>query len=196
MNFKIFRSIIVTTQGLKSENTESGFDNNEEPHEEEYYAHIIDLDNVTVRDRPPFFTVEEYHKSFVSAGMILLYETQRPSTEAIFCTRFIQPIIELFIFIFKNLDEIRTAPKLLSRKDRFEMLRYRFSRYKEILLIELSGVPTRFAENDKVELERCLVDVLNNFLDDYKKCDFEVAKKLRVFGLQTEGKVLPFLLQL
>ena len=45
-------------------------------------------------------------------------------------------------------------------------------------------------------MKRCLVDVLNNLLDDYKICDFEVAKKLRVFGLQTEGKVLPFLLQL
>lgn len=71
---------------------------------------------------------------------------------------------------------------------------------KELLVIEISGAPTRLpkrhSEGDKVKLERCLVDVLNNHLEEYKLCDFNLAKKLRVFGFQSESKVLHFLLQL
>ncbi|GBC05828.1 hypothetical protein RclHR1_06450006 [Rhizophagus clarus] len=48
------------------------------------------------------------------------------------------------------------------------------------LIIELSGAPTclpkKHVDDDKVKLERCLVDVFNNHLDDYKICDFGVAK--------------------
>uniref|UniRef100_U9UMU4 Uncharacterized protein n=1 Tax=Rhizophagus irregularis (strain DAOM 181602 / DAOM 197198 / MUCL 43194) TaxID=747089 RepID=U9UMU4_RHIID len=52
MNFKIFSD-------KSAGNTESGFDNDEEPYEEEHFAHIIDLDKVTERDRPPFLNITE-----------------------------------------------------------------------------------------------------------------------------------------
>ncbi|CAG8645280.1 1682_t:CDS:2, partial [Acaulospora morrowiae] len=249
---------------LNSENTESGFNNDEEPYEKEYFAHIIDLDKVTERDRPPFFTVEEWsnvisesqlpstklpesverqldyylvettiekiRESFESYKIVNSdddlytrkvmdhfifclekrpeYFAQRPSTEATFRVRFIEPIIEPFIFIFKNLDltwgEISSLSPAIRRNFHLEEGKRRKIGSKgdgigslvnlddkELLVIELSGAPTRLpkkhAEEDKVKLERCLVDVLNNLLDDYKICDFEVAKKLRVFGLQTEG---------
>ncbi|CAB4387399.1 unnamed protein product [Rhizophagus irregularis] len=54
--------IQVENSDKSAGNTESGFDNDEEPYEEEHFAHIIDLDKVTERDRPPFFTVEEYYR--------------------------------------------------------------------------------------------------------------------------------------
>ncbi|EXX57422.1 hypothetical protein RirG_207300 [Rhizophagus irregularis DAOM 197198w] len=59
MNFKIFRSKIVENSDKSAGNTESGFDNDEEPYEEEHFAHIIDLDKVTERDRPPFLNITE-----------------------------------------------------------------------------------------------------------------------------------------
>jgi len=62
---------------------------------------------------------------------------------------------------------------------------------KELMIIELSGAPTRLPtrhpEGDKNKIGRCLVDVLNNLFYDYKVCEFELAKKLKVFGLQTKG---------
>ena len=61
------------------------------------------------------------------------------------------------------------------------------------MIIELSGgptrLPTRHPEGDKCKLDRCLVDVLNNLFYDYNVCEFELAKKLKVFGLQTIGKI-------
>ncbi|CAB5374950.1 unnamed protein product [Rhizophagus irregularis] len=56
------QDIQVENSDKSAGNTESGFDNDEEPYEEEHFAHIIDLDKVTERDRPPFFTVEEYYR--------------------------------------------------------------------------------------------------------------------------------------
>ncbi|CAB4414173.1 unnamed protein product [Rhizophagus irregularis] len=53
---------LVENSDKSAGNTESGFDNDEEPYEEEHFAHIIDLDKVTEQDRPPFFTVEEYYR--------------------------------------------------------------------------------------------------------------------------------------
>ncbi len=65
---------------------------------------------------------------------------------------------------------------------------------KELLIFELSGAPTRLPtrhpEGDKVKLDRCMVDVLNNLLEEYKTCEFMLAKKVKVFGFQTKGKTL------
>jgi hypothetical protein len=64
----------------------------------------------------------------------------------------------------------------------------------ELIVFEISGapgrLPTRHAQDDKKKLSRCMVDMLNCLLEDYKCCDFTLAKRLKVFGLQTEGIVL------
>ncbi|CAB4404849.1 unnamed protein product [Rhizophagus irregularis] len=52
---------------------------------------------------------------------------------------------------------------------------------KQMVLVHLHP------EGDKCKLDRCLVDVLNNLFYDYNVCEFELAKKLKVFGLQTKG---------
>ncbi|CAG8740754.1 14073_t:CDS:2, partial [Funneliformis caledonium] len=220
-----------------------GFNNDEEQYEEEYFAHIIDLDNATEREKPQFFTVEEWSKIIsesqppsiklpksveeqldltleediytrkVMEHFIFCLENrpdyfaQRPCTESTFCVRFIGPIIEPFIFIFKNLDitwgEVSSLSSATRRNFRLEEGKRRRIGSKgdgigslvnldnkEFLVIELSGAPTRLPkrhiEGDKVKIERCLVDILNNHLEDYKTCDFQLAKKLRVFGFQTE----------
>ncbi|CAB5161014.1 unnamed protein product [Rhizophagus irregularis] len=53
------QDIQVENSDKSAGNTESGFDNDEEPYEEEHFAHIIDLDKVTERDRPPFLNITE-----------------------------------------------------------------------------------------------------------------------------------------
>ncbi|CAJ0755527.1 15370_t:CDS:2 [Entrophospora sp. SA101] len=137
------------------------------------------------------------------------YFAQRPGTESTFRVRFIEPIIEPFIFIFKNMDitwgEISSVPSANRRNLHLEEGKRRRIGSKadgigslvnlddkELLIFELSGAPSRLpkrhAEGDKVKLERCMIDVPNDHLEDYKMCDIEVAKKLRVFGFQTDEK--------
>ncbi|CAG8654889.1 9080_t:CDS:2, partial [Acaulospora morrowiae] len=60
----------------------------------------------------------------------------------------------------------------------------------ELLIFELSGAPTRLpvrhTGDDKIKLDEYMVDALNNLLDYFKECEFELTKKLKVFGFQTE----------
>lgn len=232
--------------------------------EEEYYAHIIDLDNVTEQRRPPFCSAKEWsaiisiskpsvdlppsverqlnnylknpeikkiRESFDSYEEVTTdedkyarriidhyifclenrpeYFAKRPQTEATFRVRFIEPIIEPFIFIFKDLMDMTwgeiTSLSSANRRN-YQLAKGKRKRTgskadgigslvdadnKELVIIELSGAPTRLPtrhpEEDKCKLDRCLVDVLNNLFYDYNVCEFELAKKLKVFGLQTKG---------
>ncbi|CAG8573154.1 1585_t:CDS:2 [Funneliformis mosseae] len=199
----------------------------------EYFAHIIDLDNATEREKPQFFTVEEWSKiisesqppsiklpksveeqldcylgettikkvreSFDSYKKVTLEEdiyTRKVMEHLLFCATTMYrvnilctiywTIIEPFIFIFKNLDitwgEVSSLSSETRRNFRLEEGKRRRIGSKgdgigslvnldnkEFLVIELSGAPTRLpmrhTEGDKVKIERCLVDVLNNHLD-------------------------------
>ncbi|CAI2184203.1 9349_t:CDS:2 [Funneliformis geosporum] len=137
------------------------------------------------------------------------YFAQRPTTEGTFRARFIEPIMEPFIFIFKDLmdlnwGEISSSSSATRRNFNLsEGKRRRIGSKsdcigsivnaddKELLIFELSGAPTRLPtrhpEGDKVKLDRCMVDVLNNLLEEYKTCEFTLAKEFKVFGFQTKG---------
>ncbi|POG74156.1 hypothetical protein GLOIN_2v1476342 [Rhizophagus irregularis DAOM 181602=DAOM 197198] len=161
---------------VKSESDESEL-------EEEYYAHIIDLDNVTEQRRPPFCFAKECIFCLENRPE---YFAKRPQTEATFRVRFIEPIIEPFIFIFKDLidmtwGEITSLSSANRRNHR--LAKGTGSKQMHQLDFRLGRHP----EGDKCKLDRCLVDVLNNLFYDYNVCEFELAKKLKVFGLQTKG---------
>ncbi|CAI2187773.1 2276_t:CDS:2 [Funneliformis geosporum] len=65
---------------------------------------------------------------------------------------------------------------------------------KELLIFELSRaptcLPTRHPEGDKVKLDRCMIDVLNNLLEEYKTCEFTLAKEFKVFGFQIKDELI------
>ncbi|CAG8568493.1 14114_t:CDS:2 [Funneliformis caledonium] len=212
--------------------------------EEEYYAHIIDLDNVPEQRRPSFCSDKEWsaitsiskpsvdlppsverqlenylkipeikkiRESFDSYEEVTTdedkyarriidhyifclenrpeYFAKRPQTEATFRVRFIEPIIKPFIFIFKDLMDMTwgeiTSLSSANRRN-YQLAKGKRKRIgskadgigslvdaddKELMIIELSGAPTRLPTRHPE--------------GDYV-CEFELAKKLKVFGLQTE----------
>ncbi|CAG8728735.1 7842_t:CDS:10 [Rhizophagus irregularis] len=200
--FMHFEGFTELEDDVKSESDESEL-------EEEYYAHIIDLDNVTEQRRPPFcfakeWSIKKIRESFDSYEEVTTdedkyarriidhyifclenrpeYFAKRPQTEATFRVRFIEPIIEPFIFIFKDLIDMTWGEiTSLSSANRRNHRLAKGTGSKQMVLVHLHP------EGDKCKLDRCLVDVLNNLFYDYNVCEFELAKKLKVFGLQTKG---------
>ncbi|CAG8621807.1 12423_t:CDS:2, partial [Cetraspora pellucida] len=186
-------------------------DSEDEIFEEAYYAYIIDLDNVASQVKPLFCSDDEWtaitsvtqiptelprDTPFTDVDEYTQYFSQRPANESTFRARFIEPIIEP--------GEISSASSATRRN--FELAEGKRRRIgskadgigslvsiddKELLIFELSGAPTRLpvrhTGDDKTKLSECMVDALNNLLEDFKECEFELAKKLKVFGFQTEG---------
>ncbi|CAG8721704.1 13355_t:CDS:2, partial [Ambispora leptoticha] len=162
----------------------------------------------------PFTDVDEYTRRVFDYFLFCLetrpeYFSQRPANESTFRARFIEPIIEPFVFIFKDLMDITwgeiSSTSSATRRN-FKLAEGKRRRIgskaddigslvskddKELLIFELSGAPTRLPArhtgDDKIKLDECMVDALNNLLEDFKECEFELAKKLKVFGFQTEG---------
>ncbi|EXX59590.1 hypothetical protein RirG_187810 [Rhizophagus irregularis DAOM 197198w] len=131
--------------------------------EDKYARRIIDHYIFCLENRPEYFA-------------------KRPQTEATFRVRFIEPIIEPFIFIFKDLIDMTWGEiTSLSSANRRNHRLAKGTGSKQMVLVHLHP------EGDKCKLDRCLVDVLNNLFYDYNVCEFELAKKLKVFGLQTKG---------
>ncbi|CAG8701702.1 16800_t:CDS:10 [Funneliformis caledonium] len=205
----------------------------EENTKEEYYAYIIDLDNISEQTKPAFCSIDAW-KTIISSSNISTslpssvdkqieyylkdindtdeekythkvfdhfifclenrpeYFAQRPTTEGTFRARFIEPIMEPFIFIFKDLMDLNCYRRNFNLS---EGKRRRIGSKsdcigsivnaddKELLIFELSGAPTRLPtrhpEGDKVKLDRCMVDVLNNLLGEYKTCEFTLAKEFK-----------------
>ncbi|KAF0504840.1 SPX-domain-containing protein [Gigaspora margarita] len=162
----------------------------------------------------PFTDVDEYTRRVFDYFLFCLetrpeYFSQRPANESTFRARFIEPIIKPFVFIFKDLmdltwDEISSTSSATRRN--FQLTEGKRRRIgsktddigslvsiddKELLIFELSGAPSRLpvrhSGDDQIKLDGCLVGVLNNLLEEFKECSFELAKNLKVFGFQTEG---------
>ncbi|CAI2186178.1 9010_t:CDS:2 [Funneliformis geosporum] len=131
IHFDGFTELSKDEDYVTSENDESDL-------EEEYYAHIIELDIITEKCTPSSSNYRAVH-----------FHIQRPNGCEL-------PTVETI-----NLRKVKETNRI---KDR----RYWFRKRT-------------------CKLDRCLVDVLNNLFLDYNVCEFELAKKLKVFGLQTEG---------
>ncbi|CAG8592796.1 11546_t:CDS:10 [Funneliformis mosseae] len=206
MHFEGFTELSEDEVDPSRKEDDANSESDESDLEEEYYAHIIDLDNVPKQRRPSFCSDKEWsaitsiskpsvdlppsverqlenylkipeikkiRESFDSYEEYFCLENRpeyfakRPQTEATVRVRFIEPIIEPFIFIFKDLMDI-TWGEITSLSSA------NHADDKELMIIELSGAPTRLPTRN-LEGDRQVV------------CEFELAKKLKVFGLQTKG---------
>ncbi|CAG8625320.1 16187_t:CDS:2, partial [Acaulospora morrowiae] len=178
-------------------------DDSEESTEEKYYAYIIDLDNISEQTKPAFCSNDAW-KNIISSSNI---STNLPSSVEKQIDNYLKDISikqiresidsyktddneeEKYTHkVFDHLGEISSSSSATRRNFNLsEGKRRRIGSKsdcvgsivnaddKEIPIFELSGAP-----GDKIKLDRCMVDALNNLLEEYKTCEFTLAKEFKL----------------
>ncbi|RHZ77922.1 hypothetical protein Glove_168g178 [Diversispora epigaea] len=140
---------------------------------------LADVDKYTLRVLEHFIFCLENQPEYFS---------QRSANESTFRVRFIEPIIELGEISSTSSATRRNFKLAKGKRQRIGLKTDGIGSLvsaddKELLIFELSRaltqLPVRRVDNNKSKLDEYMVDMLNNLLEDYKECEFELAKSSR-----------------
>ncbi|CAI2188348.1 1356_t:CDS:2, partial [Funneliformis geosporum] len=166
--------------------------NSEESTIKENYAYIIDLDNISEQTKPAFCSIDAW-KTIISSSNI---STSLPSS--------IEEQIDNYL---KDINFERIPfPSYIQGTHGFKLniVGERFQVYLQLPVETLIYQKEKddgsnlsqivlgllHPEGDKVKLDRCMIDVLNNLLEEYKTCEFTLAKEFKVFGFQIKDELI------